>query len=42
MTEEAKIDTWDTEAYLVVVTYTLMAGVYIDKSEAGIRTSIHS
>ena len=42
MAEEAKVDTGETELNQVVVTYTLVAGVYIDKSEAGIRKSTYS
>ena len=41
MSEEAKMDTEDTLSDQVVATYTLVAGVYIDKSEVGIRTSTH-
>ena len=41
MVEEAKMDTGETESYQVVTTYTLVAGVYIDKSEAVIRTSTY-
>ena len=42
MKEEAKLDTGETESYLLADTYTLVAGVYIYKSEAGIRTSTYS
>ena len=41
MAEESKMDTGETEADQVVDTYTLVAGVYIYKSEVGIRTSTY-
>ena len=41
MTDEDKMDTGETEADQVVDTYKLVAGVYIDKPEAGIRTSTY-
>ena len=42
MAEEAKMGTGEKELGQVVAKYALVAGVYIYKSEAGIRTSTYS